>query len=341
MRAVVTADLHYSLYGSDPVMNNGLHERLYYIDKVFRESILDYAVKNDISNCIVAGDIFHNKSIIHSLAMATFVDTIRSYPNIKFYLIDGNHDHSKMSGDGVSALKALDTEPNVVIVHDTLEIENIYMVAWKNDLIKNIKKKNNCNYLISHFGLNEASLSSGLSLVADIGINELKKNYKYVILGHYHKPQEITSDGIQVFYTGSPIQLDRGERGETKRFLDIDFENDDIKSIETSGYKKYFQLKISDNESIDEILLEAKKLEESGHEVKLELSGDDLDVSKIPDDFNKIDKREIDITNRGVSLDMTEEDRLKAFMKIKEIPESEFEQYLNVAKELIGAQTNV
>jgi len=339
MRAVSTADLHYSLYGSDPVMDNGLPERLYYIDKVFRESILQYAIDNKIENCIVAGDIFHNKSIIHSLAMSTFIDTIRDYPNITFYLIDGNHDHSKMTGDGVSALKALSKEPNVIVVHDTLQIENIYMVAWNSNMIENINKHKGCDYLISHFGLNEATLSSGISIISDIGMKDLKQ-YKYILLGHYHKPQTIEKNENQLYYIGSPIQLDRGERNENKRFLDIDFENHTIKSIETTGYKKYIQLNITENETIDEILTEAKKLEKAGHEITLELTGENLDITKIPDDFRKIDKRDIDVTNRGISLDMSEEDRLLSFIKIKNISDDSINNYLNIAKEIIGECTN-
>jgi len=339
MRSVVTGDLHYSLYGSDPVMENGLNERLYYIDKVFRQSILHYAIDNKIENCIIAGDIFHNKSIIHSLAISTFVDTIRDFPQIHFYLIDGNHDHSKMSGDGVSSLKALSREPNVTVVHDTLQIENIYMVAWNSKMKKNITKYKGSDYLISHFGLNEASLSSGISIVSDLGMKDLKK-YKYILLGHYHKPQSIEKNETQLYYVGSPIQLDRGERHENKRFLDVDFENNDIISIETTGYKKYFQIVIDKNETVDEILLEAKKLEEAGHEITIELTGNNIDVSKISEDFRKIDKRDIDITNRGVSLDMSEEERLKSFLSIKEIPENSIDYYLNIAKEIIGECAN-
>jgi DNA repair exonuclease SbcCD nuclease subunit len=333
MRAVVTGDLHFSLYGSDPVMENGLHERLYYIDKVMRDSILKYAIKNKIENCIVAGDIFHNKSIIHSLAMATFVDIIRDFENIHFYLVDGNHDMSKMTGDGVSALKALDKEKNVTVIHDTLTIDNIYMVAWNNQMMKNISKNKNSDYLISHFGLNEGTLSSGISIKSDIGMKDLK-NYKYVLLGHYHKPQEIEQNNTQLYYVGSPVQLDRGERHEVKRFLDVDFENNNILSIETEGYKKYFQIELTESDSIDDIVKKAKQLEDDGHEVTLELKGDNLDISRISDDFRMIDKREIDITNRGVSLDMSEEDRLTSFLKIKEIKDIDI--YLNVAKEIIG-----
>jgi len=337
MRAVVTGDLHFSLYGSDPIVENDLHERLYYIDKVFRGSILQYAIDNQIDNCIVAGDIFHNKSIIHSLAMATFVNVIRDFPGIHFYLIDGNHDHSKMSGDGVSALKSLSRELNVTVIHNTLEIENIYMVAWNYKMIKNVTTHKKCDYLISHFGLNEASLSSGISIVSDLGMKDLKQ-YNHVLLGHYHKPQEIVKGNTTLYYVGSPIQLDMGEKNEDKRFLDVNFETHEILSISTEGYKKFYQFKIDETTDVNEVIVEAKKLKDEGHVVSLEiLTNTELDVDD--GEFRIIDKRDVDITNRGITSDMDEAAKLKAYCEIKEIPEDDMEYYISAGIHIINSVT--
>jgi len=99
-------------------------------------------------------------------------------------------------------------------------------------------------------------------------------------------------------------------------------------------------MEISDNSSMQNVISEAKKLEKAGHEITLELTGDDLDLNQIPDEFRKIDKREIDIMNRGVSLDMSEYDRLKEYMKIKEVNENDMDMYINIAKEIIGESAN-
>jgi len=45
--------------------------------------------------------------------------------------------------------------------------------------------------LISHFGLSEGMLNSGMSIISDIGLKDLRGKYELVLLGHYHKPQEI------------------------------------------------------------------------------------------------------------------------------------------------------
>jgi hypothetical protein len=60
-----------------------------------------------------------------------------------------------------------------------------------------------------------------------------------------------------------------------------------------------------------------------------------VDLTGISEDFNIVDKTEVDITDRGISKSMTEEDKLSRYMEIKEIPEDKREKYLNVALESI------
>jgi len=338
MRAILTADLHFSRYSNDKVIkDSGLPERLHYLLVVLRQMV-SYMRDNKISYMIIAGDVFHNKSIIHSLAMSTFLDFVRENDDIIFYVIDGNHDLSSMSGKGVSALKALETETNVNVIHEATQIENIFMVPW-NDKMVELVKSNKCDYLISHFGLNEGTLSSGISIVADIGIRDLT-GYKTVLLGHYHKPQQIQSQNTQVYYIGSPIQLDMNEKNEEKRFLDIDFQTGEIKSIPTEGYKKYFQLKIDDQVDSKEILNEAKKLQKEGHQVTIELLAD-VDIDNKKDGLRIIDKRDVDITNRGITSDMEESSKLRRYCEIKGIKPDEIDQYVSIGNSIIAACSEV
>jgi exonuclease SbcD len=50
---------------------------------------------------------------------------------------------------------------------------------------------------------------------------QLPKGAQYIALGHIHKPQEVGS-ASRCFYSGSPLQLDFGERGQQKRVLIVD-----------------------------------------------------------------------------------------------------------------------
>ena len=66
MKAIVTADWHFSAYSNDKVNSTtGFPERLnsLYLTII---NLIEWAKLYEIKNIIVAGDIFHNKSIIYS-----------------------------------------------------------------------------------------------------------------------------------------------------------------------------------------------------------------------------------------------------------------------------------
>ena len=133
----------------------------------------------------------------------------------------GNHDLSGRGKDAVSALKSLDNEPNVMRIGKTTTIGDLFLVPYSPDMVTDIKN-NKSKYLISHFGLSEGILNSGMSIVSDLSISDLDGRYRYVLLGHYHKPQSIKKATIDLYYVGSPIQIDWGEKNEEKRFLVVD-----------------------------------------------------------------------------------------------------------------------
>lgn len=314
-------------------MKSNLPERLDSIKNTLY-FISNYANENNIENIIITGDIFHNKGLIYSIALNIFLDFLRDNKNINFIIIDGNHDLSGKSEDVVSALSCLKNEPNVNYISEPIKIENIFFVPYSSKMIE-IIKNNSSDYLISHFGLNEGMLNSGISTIADIGLNDLIGKYKIVICGHYHAPQEIINDSISFQYCGSIIQLDYGEKNDIKRFLIIDNETNEIKSIPTEGYKKYYHLEIN-NENKDNIYIKAKKLKDEGHHVKI-IQNENINIlQKIKDEFQIIDKTVKDISNRGISSTMSVEDKLRKYLEIKEISKDVINKYLEVGFEIIN-----
>jgi len=293
-----------------------------------------YCVDNDIETMIIGGDILHGKSIIHAIAQDIMLDYFTHWGKfIKFYVIDGNHDLSGKGHKVVSALKSLRNQPNVTWVpfYETLKLGNILMVPYGPDMIDKIKN-DKADILISHFGLNEGILNSGISIVADIALKDLIGKYKLVLLGHYHKPQEIIRDDIWLYYVGSGIQLDWGEKHEIKRFLVVDSETLEVESVPTTGYKKHIEYDITDSNK-QEIIKEATEAKEQGHYVKI-VKRENIDLGD--NDFMVIDKTDVDITNRGITSSMSQSDKFKRFLEIKEIPEDEQELYLKKALELIN-----
>ena len=105
MKAILTADLHFSAYNNDKIdANTGLPERLsgIYLTII---NLIEYAKMYEIKNIIIAGDIFHNKSIIYSVAQSVLLDIVRNNKDIHWFIMSGNHDLSSMTGNGVSAIK--------------------------------------------------------------------------------------------------------------------------------------------------------------------------------------------------------------------------------------------
>lgn len=334
MRFIYIADIHLSLYGQDPYIH-GLPERLYYLDKVLRQ-IADYALEHKISNIVIGGDIFHTKSIIHSLAQSILLDYVNEYAakGLIFIVIDGNHDMSSKSGDGVSALKCLDSVSGVEMLHVPQVKENILFVPWNAKTMEETIKKGTEDYLISHFGLNEAELNSGISIVSDLGLTDVR-GYKHCYLGHYHKGQTVGN----VTYVGSVMQMDWGEKNEEKRFLIIDSIQGTCQPVPTSGYKKHYELELTSTNKI-EVVTQARQLQEDGHHVKIN-KVEATDDSDIISEFRVIDKTERDITNRGINQSMSLDDKLARFIEVKEVPEELRELHMEVAKEIIDSAEEV
>lgn len=327
MKSLYTADLHLSSYSQDKIDPRlKLPERLSGLCYAMEEMI-SYCYKNEINKITILGDSFHNKSIIHSIAQSVFLDMVRKHRDIHFIILDGNHDMSSMTGDGVSATKCLDNEPNVTTIHETTIIENILFVPWNPNTMINDIKNGKADYLMAHLGLNEGVLNSGISLISDIGLKDIKQ-YKRCYFGHYHTPQAVGN----AVYIGSLIHLDMNDKNQHKRYIMFDSDTGEEKSIESTGYKKYFELELNkeNKEDVSKLIFNLKT---EGHHVKLNKT-DDVDVSDLTD-YSIVDKVEADITNRGITSSMSSADKLDRYMAIKTVPVEKQNKYKNIALDII------
>ncbi|GIU68997.1 MAG: hypothetical protein KatS3mg002_0233 [Candidatus Woesearchaeota archaeon] len=317
----ISADWHFSNYSNDKKDIKGLSRKLIDLVKTI-VNMCQYCLKNDIDTIIVAGDLFHNKSIVHTVALSIVSELFNEYKNIQFILIDGNHDLTGKGSEVASALKPFTRYDNVRVISGKSEkIGNVYFVPYIQNMKENIIN-GNAEILISHFGLNEATLDSGISIRTDISINDLKHRYQKVFLGHYHKPQDLITPDIAVYYAGSPIQLSWGEKNQDKRFLVYDNEN--IFSIPTEGYTKLIEFLITEDNK-EHVLNEVQQLKEQNVEVTLKTTDKTLHIDF--DNVRIIDISEEDITNRGLSQSMTKRDIFVKYLDIKEIENKD--EYLN------------
>lgn len=336
MKFLFTADIHLSRYAQDKIDGGtNLPERLHSIKQTLT-SMAEYACNNNVEFFIIGGDIMHSKSIIYSIAQEIMLDFFDAFNNqLQFVVLDGNHDLSGKGDQAISSLRSIEYLQNmewITKMPDTGPLMDILCIPYSYNIVNQVKAKRS-KILISHFGLNEGMLNSGISIQSDISLNDLIGKYELVLLGHYHKPQEIITDQIKLYYVGSPIQLDWGEKNDEKRFLVVDTDTMDVQSIPTQGYKKHIELEINSTNRA-EILVEAEQQKQSGNYVKL-IKTDSVEIGT--DEYSVIDKTEKDITNRGITSAMSEKDRLKRFLEIKEISADKTEQYLNAGIEIINS----
>jgi len=334
MEFAFITDIHLSRYSQDKIEDStNLPERLFSIKSALYE-VGEYCIGNDLKKVVIGGDLLHGKSIIYAIAQNIMIDFFEYFENIEFYVIDGNHDLSGKGEDVVSALKSLKNIKNVTWVgHDTiLQEENILYVPYSQNLPK-IIKENKSEILISHFGLNEGVLNSGLSIIADIALKDLVGKYKLVLLGHYHKPQEIITPDISLYYAGSLIQLDWGEKGDEKRFLVVNPSTLDVKSVPLKNYKKHIEIELTEDNK-DEAIELARKAQKDGDYIKV-IMKEKVDLSSVKGEFNIIDKTERDITERGISSSMSNDEIHRRYLEIREIPEDQIEEHLNVARQIV------
>lgn len=323
MKIAITADWHLGVRSIDKLEST----------KRTIHNLINKCIDESIDYIVVAGDIYHNKSIIYTDIQSELLDIIRSYRTIKFVIIDGNHDLSSRGVNSQSALKSLDFEPNVIRISEPLKIGDFLFCPFSYN-INEIIKSNSSKYLISHFGLNEATLSSGCSIKSDISLNDLLGKYEVVICGHYHKPQEINKRDITFIYTGSIIQLDLSERNEDKRFIIFDSATGKIDSYPTEGWSRYYLFKIS-KDNKDEVISRADQLISDGHYVYLE-KDDDVNLNDVTSKFKIIQKPSSSAVNRGIRCSMSMREKLEKYLQIKNIDESEHESYINEALSIIA-----
>ncbi len=328
MNKILTGDIHLSAYSNDKV-KDGLPARLADIF-LSLDQMVKYADANGINDIEIAGDVFNDKNILYTRPMALFVDFIDQNPHITFTIIPGNHDFDNVGKHQLSCVSSLYGLQNVNLIMEPKVVGNVTYMPYSRDIVANVKSAEPNNILISHFGLNEGMLATGISIIADIKRSDLK-HFKTVLLGHYHLPQIIEGDPV-VYYVGSPFQKDWNEKNQDKRFLVYDNDTMEVESVPLEGYTKHVEFIINDKDQAKEILKEATKLRKMGHEIKVR--NETGEKIKTKSDINIIDEKDISVTDRGLNMAMSTDDILMKYMNIKKIKESDISEFLEAGKTL-------
>lgn len=117
--------------------------------------------------------------------------------------------------------------------------------------------------------------------LAGIEANQFGDYFKYVALGHIHKPQEVGQTGC-VFYSGSPIALSFSERKDEKRLLLLDLEQEfELISIPVPVPRKLIGLKGNLDQIQDKLSSLPKSDQALDNLIELEMVEEHFDPEKL------------------------------------------------------------
>ena len=322
--------MHLKIWNDSQITPTGIPLKLQEILDCYRQ-MCEYASDNKIHTIYVLGDINDTKDIIHQRAFNLFSRLLDEFSDITHVLIHGNHDASKKESTE-SAIELLAGHNREILTKPQILGESISILPYSKHLSEDLQTLES-TYLFGHLGVSEAQFSSGISLQCSISLKDLKR-FKHVFLGHYHKPQTVGN----ITYIGSPIQTDKGQAGEIKRFIILNLETGETKSIPLMGARRYHKFEINEEnyDNIKNILKEAKELREKGDFVETRCTLKEMPKIDKNFDLPIIHDYQKDINLRGITTSMDIEEQMGKYLEIENIAEEERESYLKIGTTVLN-----
>lgn len=346
MKNLLISDLHLTVRDSKFIEVDGFKypEKLFNKISIIQNIIDDFQKKYpNEGRIIICGDIFHEKRYVYDLALKLFIDILANC-KLDTYIISGNHDTTSRGNHNYSLLSWIKSLPHMDHIHliepNNYEvIDNIALVSWSknmkqvlgefiedNDMFK-------INILVSHFGVDDALVSSGIYIKSDLKFSDIAKAFKLILLGHYHKPQEIKKKNSTLYYVGSVIQESWGESGEQKRYLIVDNETLEVTSHVITGYRKYVTIETDD---IDECKKLLKEVSEDDY-IRVKTNTNDINSLCMEQGIPCVyTKPEIDLDSTQIqTIDEKLNDIYKGYLNKMEIEEEKHPEYLKILNKII------
>lgn len=220
---LVTADLHLHEWQSwSTILPSGRNSRLQHGVSVM-EHMLSRLKSGD--SMLFLGDFFDNRRSISVNVLHAAAEILEKIPSgVEMVLMCGNHDQHLQDGS-INSLSIFKGNRNIRVIDEPstvhlLDGTQVCLIPYSDDFvavrhhIKTMAKSHPGTILGLHHTILGSVMNGGQR--ADWGLSGedlLESEFSHVISGHFHSPQR--------HYVGSPYQIDRGETGYSKRFLEI------------------------------------------------------------------------------------------------------------------------
>ncbi|BAK52980.1 SbcD type exonuclease [Bacillus phage SP-10] len=226
------------------------------------ENMIDYCKQEGIEYVLFAGDLFHKRVLVDTRVKNIIYDVVAE-SGLQWIMIPGNHDqvdnsdypqHSLHTFKDISGVVVLDRFASYTLLtppgEDDVKIfpspysKNTAMV--KDNLagyINEIKQDKEegadyCNILLGHAGISGATVGKSRYAMQDaFGINDFYPDvFNFGVFGHYHRRQRL--DHYETFaYTGSPLQHNFNDEGQSNGFLLLDTVTGDLDFVDVLSPK--------------------------------------------------------------------------------------------------------
>lgn len=179
------------------------------------------------------GDLLDTKEIIRGKCQNTFFNYFKD-SKLTHIIIVGNHDYFNLECKDHS-LRTLSGLPNVIIVDELQQIDNMWFVPYIHDpvrlreILNHITESEVSPVLFCHVDTVGFDYGNGHLSEAGLAIEDFS-NFKRVISGHYHKFQESKN----FMYLGSPFSHSFGESNQSKHLGTYNFDTNELELIPTS-----------------------------------------------------------------------------------------------------------
>ena len=200
---------------------------------------------------ILEGDIFHSRESINVRIQNDSMEIFSKLSNFfkrGIYIILGNHDVYYKDSNEINSVRHLSHLADNIKVFEKPEVltlngkSNWLMLPWVEDL-KALSTyvedySDLCQTVVCHADIKGLKFNRWTKVEHVIEASSLSK-YRRVYSGHIHHRQERGN----ILYTGTPYQMDRGDRGNTKGFYIVDMDQDGketfVENLVSPNYVKF------------------------------------------------------------------------------------------------------
>ncbi len=229
-KIIITADIHCGF-------QNRLNDCIWSMDVINA-----YATKNQITNIIIAGDLFHDRTSLGIDIISTVYDHLKKYRDtgVNWVALCGNHDLFLKTSWQINSLHCLGEILTVVEDYQLLKINGrnfhfLPFVHYESKYLEHFleieKKASKDDILVTHIGVKGATMNSCFLLKywKDIDFENCKFNT--IFTGHFHCHQQV---GNKVWYPGSPIAFKFDEGMVPHGFIVFDTVTNEVEFVKTA-----------------------------------------------------------------------------------------------------------